>query len=182
MIGLPRGRLFREGIEPMSSATLRSLFGHKSWADRELFALLAGLATEHAQPLHTCLRTLNHIHVVDRLFRAHLSGEPRPFDATNTPGTPTLAELQAAFEATDAWYEQHVATSSPAMLAEIIDFRFTDGDAGRMSREEILMHVITHGGYHRGNVGQVLKSISVAPPRDLYTRFLHQCEPARRDH
>ena len=50
----------------------------------------------------------------------------------------------------------------------------------RMSREEILLHVITHGGYHRGNVGQVLKSISFAPPRDLYTRFLHQSEPARR--
>ena len=44
----------------------------------------------------------------------------------------------------------------------------------------ILLHVVTHGGYHRGNVGQVLKSISVAPPRDLYTKFLHQSEPARR--
>jgi len=40
--------------------------------------------------------------------------------------------------------------------------------------------VLTHGGYHRGNVGQVLKSLSIAPPRDLYTRFLHQSEPARR--
>jgi uncharacterized damage-inducible protein DinB len=49
-----------------------------------------------------------------------------------------------------------------------------------MSREEILLHVITHGGYHRGNVGQVLKSISMAPPRDLYTKFLHRSEPQRR--
>ena len=39
----------------------------------------------------------------------------------------------------------------------------------------------SHGGYHRGNVGQVLKSVSVAPPRDLYTKFLHQSEPARRE-
>ena len=50
-----------------------------------------------------------------------------------------------------------------------------------MSREEVLFHVLTHGGYHRGNVGQVLKSVSVAPPRDLYTRFLHQSEPVRRE-
>lgn len=164
----------------MSSATLRSLFGHKSWADRELFAVLAGIPPEHAQPLHTCLRTLNHIHVVDRLFRARLSGEPPPFDATNTQDTPTLAQLRADVEATDAWYEQHVAGLSPAALPEVIEFRFTDGDAGRMSREEILLHVITHGGYHRGNVGQVLKSISLAPPRDLYTRYLHLSEPARR--
>ena len=32
----------------------------------------------------------------------------------------------------------------------------------------------------RGNVGQAMKSISMAPPRDLYTKFLHQTEPARR--
>ena len=49
-----------------------------------------------------------------------------------------------------------------------------------MSREEMLLHVIAHGAYHRGNVGQVLKSISMVPPRDLYTKFLHQSEPARR--
>lgn len=35
--------------------------------------------------------------------------------------------------------------------------------------------------YHRGNVGQVLKAISVAPPRDLYTKFLHMSEPGRRE-
>jgi hypothetical protein len=29
-------------------------------------------------------------------------------------------------------------------------------------------------------VGQVLKGIGMAPPRDLLTKFLHQREPARR--
>lgn len=65
-------------------------------------------------------------------------------------------------------------------LSETIAFTFTDGDAGRMSREEMLLHVITHGGYHLGNVGQVLKSISVAPPRDSYTKYLHLSQPTRR--
>lgn len=164
----------------MSSTTLKSLFSYKSWADSELFALLATLPPDHADQLHTCIRTLNHIHVVDRIFRAHLSAEPRPLAATNTKGTPTLAQLQADVAATDAWYEQYVAGLAPSALGEVIAFQFTDGDSGRMSREEILLHVVTHGGYHRGNVGQVLKSISVAPPRDLYTRFLHQSEPVRR--
>ena len=92
----------------------------------------------------------------------------------------TLAQLCADVEATDAWYVNYVAALPASASTEILDFSFTDGDRGRMSREEILLHVVTHGGYHRGNVGQVLKSISVAPPRDLYTKFLHQSEPARR--
>jgi uncharacterized damage-inducible protein DinB len=164
----------------MSTRTLISLFGHKAAADAELFAALAALPPGHDAPLHTCIRTLNHIHVVDRIFRAHLGGEARPFDATNTTATPTLTQLGADVQATDAWYLQYVSSLGAAALDEAIDFTFTDGDAGRMSREEILLHVVTHGGYHRGNVGQVLKSLSLAPPRDLYTRFLHHSEPARR--
>ena len=165
----------------MSVTTLKSLFGHKAWANAELFALLKSLPQEHAEQLHTCIRTLNHIYVVDRIFRAHLSTEPRPFDATNTKDTPSLDQLRTDVQATDAWYLSYVSALTPSALSAVLDFTFTDGDRGRMSREEILLHVITHGAYHRGNVGQVLKFISVAPPRDLYTKFLHQSEPARRE-
>ena len=164
----------------MSNATLKSLFGHKAWANSELFALLTTLPEQHAEQVHTCIRTLNHIYVVVRLFRARLSGEPSPFEATNTKATPSLEQLRQEVAATDTWYQTYVSGISDEELSSVLDFTFADGDAGRMSKEEILLHVLTHGGYHRGNVGQVLKSISVAPPRDLYTRFLHQSEPSRR--
>jgi len=164
----------------MSLSTLKSLFAYKAWANAELFALLQTLPAANAEQLHSCIRTLNHIYVVDRLFRAHLAGEARPFNATNTKETPALGQLRADVEATDAWYVNYVSNLSESARSEMLSFTFTDGDAGRMTREEILLHVSLHGGYHRGNVGQVLKSISVAPPRDLYTKFLHQSEPARR--
>jgi uncharacterized damage-inducible protein DinB len=162
----------------MSVSMLQSLFGQKAWANRELFDVLATVTSE--ADLHTAIRTLNHIYVVDRIFRAHLLGEPHGYEATNTKATPTLAGLREAVAETDAWYQQYAAGLNEAMLAERVAFRFTDGDTGTMSREEILMHVITHGGYHRGNVGQVLKNISVAPPRDLLTKYLHVSEPQRR--
>lgn len=164
----------------MSTATMQSLFAYKAWANAELFAALAALPPGQADALQSCIRTLNHIYVVDRIFRAHLAGEPRPFDATHTRTLPALGELRADVEATDAWYVDYVCKLAEPALSEAIAFTFTDGDKGRMTREEILLHVITHGGYHRGNVGQVLKSISVMPPRDLYTKFLHVSEPARR--
>jgi uncharacterized damage-inducible protein DinB len=164
----------------MSTRTLISLFGHKAWANGELFALLATLPAGQAEALNTSIRTLNHIYVVDRLFRARLAGEPAPFEATNTKATPTLGQLRDDVAATDAWYHQYVSSLTDDQASEMLDFTFADGDRGRMTREEMLLHVITHGGYHRGNVGQVLKSISIAPPRDLYTKFLHQREPQRR--
>jgi uncharacterized damage-inducible protein DinB len=160
---------------------LPTLFAQKAWANNELFNQLATVtAPDHADALHTAIRTLNHIYVVDRIFRAHMLGQPHGYTATNTDATPSLGELHFAAAETDAWYEQYSAAITLSQLQEAIAFRFTDGDAGRMTREEMLAHIITHGAYHRGNVGQILKSISVAPPRDLLTKFLHVREPRRR--
>lgn len=161
--------------------TLRSLFSQKSWANNELFNALATVPVDrHGDSVHTAIRTLNHIYVVDRIFRAHLLGESHGYRATNTDDTPALDELQFAVAETDAWFEQYVAAVSAVKLEEPVSFTFTDGDAGTMTREEMLLHVLTHGAYHRGNVGQIMKSISFAPPRDLYTKFLHVSEPGRR--
>lgn len=169
---------FARKVSPMSRLILKSLFDHKAWANAELFEVLATVSSE--ADLHTAIRTMNHIYVVDCIFRAHLMGEAHGYEATNTKATPALDELRAAVEQADAWFQQHVASLDEAALVEKLRFSFTDGDAGLMSREEMLLHVITHGAYHRGNVGQVLKNISVAPPRDLLTKFLHTSEPQRR--
>ena len=67
-----------------------------------------------------------------------------------------------------------------AQLAESVAFRFTDGDTGRMSRSEILNHLVVHGTYHRGAAGRILAAHAVQPPRDSLTTFLHRLEPDRR--
>jgi uncharacterized damage-inducible protein DinB len=160
---------------------LNSLFRFKSWADAELLDALGTVdAVEHPAPFKTALRTVNHLHVVDQIFRGHLQGVHHGFEATNTTHTPTLAELRHSVGAVDDWYLSYVDRLDDAQRIDEVRFTFTDGDAGRMTRHEILMHVLTHGGYHRGAVGQVLRSVGIAPPRELYTRFLHATEPQRR--
>jgi uncharacterized damage-inducible protein DinB len=158
-----------------------SLFRFKSWADAELLEALGAIdAASHQAEHKAAVRTVNHLHVVDQIFRGHLQGAPHGFAATNTPHTPTLAELTQSVCTVDDWYVHYVDGLDDARLTEEVRFTFTDGDAGRMTRQEILMHVLTHGGYHRGAVGQVLRSVGISPPRELYTRFLHATEPQRR--
>jgi uncharacterized damage-inducible protein DinB len=165
---------------PKPSA-LQTLFGYKAWANEELLTVLGGIdASAHPTVVHTATRVLNHARVVDSIFKAHLSGGPHGYTATNTQDTPTLQALGAAMREVDAWYVAYVADLDAKSLHERLRFTFTDGDAGLMTREEILLHVIAHGGYHRGQAGQVMRGASVAPPRDLYTRFLHISEPERR--
>lgn len=166
----------------MSTASLlRSLFRYKRWADEGFLDALARVdAQQHAAPRHLAVRLLNHIHVVDTIFAAHLAGRPHGHAATNTVETPTLDALRDAMLAQDQWYLDYVEQASPGLLPETLEFVFTDGAAGSMSREEMLMHVVTHGAYHRGAVGQCLNEAQVAPPRDIFTGYLHMAEPLRR--
>lgn len=160
---------------------MHSLFAYKAWANEELFLALAQVNAEtHAIEVHTAIRILNHVYVVDCIFKAHLAGSYHGYAATNTQETPSLHALAEAVKEVDAWFLAYVISLQSPSLQEQVRFVFTDGDTGLMSREEILLHVITHGAYHRGAAGQSMRVASVAPPRDLYTRFLHSFEPARR--
>lgn len=165
----------------MSASTLlQSLFKYKAWANEELFTELEKLEpVAHQAERHTAIRLLNHIYVVDRIFAAHLSGTGHGYTATNTPQTPTLDELRNAVTESDRWYVAYVEKLAPELLSERLSFTFTDGANGLMSREEMLAHVVTHGGYHRGAVGRIMAQVPVPPPRDIFTVFLHKSEPER---
>ena len=54
------------------------------------------------------------------------------------------------------------------------------GAPGRMSREEVLMHVITHGIGHRGQVSAVMLLNAVPPAKDGFTTYLHEAEASTR--
>lgn len=157
------------------------LFEYKRWANAELAdALVAARPKMSPEAFKLAVRILNHTHVVDRIFQAHLEGRPHGFSATNTTETPEPEALKASLAQVDTWLVQFAARQDEASLARVCRFTFTDGDAGEMSVGEILMHLIAHGTYHRGGVGQVMKGADVAPPRDLFTRLLHTSEPERR--
>lgn len=165
-----------------ASSLLLSLFRYKAWANAELFAGLDKLDPQaHQAERHTAIRLLNHIHVVDRIFAAHLAGQPHPYTATNTPETPTLHDLRDAVAQTDHWYLEYIEGLAPQRLEEKLPFVFTDGANGLMSREEMLAHVATHGGYHRGAVGRIMAQAELPPPRDIFTVYLHRAEPGRRE-
>ena len=161
----------------MGITLLQSLFRQKVAITEEFFVVLETVA---AEPRVDAVRLMNHIHIVDRIFAAHLRGEPHGYAATNTPETPVLEALRDAVRASDRGYLELADALTPPQLAQSVAFTFTDGQRGRMSREEMLAHVLTHGSYHRGEVGQMLKRLSAAPPRDLFTADLHRDQPQRR--
>lgn len=164
-----------------ATSLISSLYQYKAWANEALFSRFEAIDQQlHASQCQAMLRILNHIYVVDRIFAGHLTNTPHGYSGTNTPDTPELEQLHQQVKESDRWFVQYCATLSAPELEQSIEFTFTDGQPGRMTREEMLAHVVTHGGYHRGAVGRMLTQIQVSPPRDVFTGFLHQSQPERR--
>lgn len=160
--------------------TLERLFRYKAQANDEMLVAMQrfGDATPAKE---IALRILNHTHVVDRIFAAHLTGAGHGYSSANTREAPTLEELSGAVRASDRWYIDYVSGVDDARLHERIDFTFTDGEPGRMSREEMLLHVALHGASHRGQVGWMMLENAVAPPAgDRFTSYLHKAEATAR--
>jgi uncharacterized damage-inducible protein DinB len=78
------------------------------------------------------------------------------YTSANLSEMPTLEDLSADIRTSDREYIDYVSALDGCQLAEQIDFTFTDGAPGRMSHEEMLMHVINHGTGHRGQVSTYL--------------------------
>ncbi|MBV8658439.1 MAG: DinB family protein [Burkholderiales bacterium] len=172
----------------MSAVDLLSrMLRYQAWANEEMLNGIEEFELEqHAEERHAAIRMMNHCLVVNQIFAAHLAGEPHGFTADNTEETPELQTLRANMAKVDRWFLDYVGTVTPPGLSQAIPFTFTDGDKGMMTREEILTHVVTHGGYHRGEVGRLLKQAAARSakemkmPWDTYAVHLHRTEPERR--
>lgn len=159
--------------------TLQRLFRFKAWANAALLTALANVGAN--SPVHPmAIKALSHSHVVDRIFAAHLRGQAHTYASANLDSLPALSDLAAQIRATDLEYVAYVSGLDTGQLSERIDFMFTDGAPGRMSREEMLLHVITHGVGHRGQVSALMLMHSLSPSIDGFTTYLHDIEAATR--
>lgn len=160
------------------------LVRYTQWADERLYAALEAVdeaAVQAPQPGRPggMAGVLGHMVVVDRIWKGHLSGQAHGFTSRTLAQRPWRAQLAALQAAEDAWYRQHVQAQTAQSLQEAIDFRFVDGGAGRMRREDMLLHVVNHKTYHRGYVADMLYALGLQPPTlDLPVFLRDVAQPA----
>lgn len=163
-------------------SSVKMLTLYKAWASDLTFStvqsLPAGEATkERPTRFKNMLHTLNHIYVIDCIFKAHLEGKKYYLIDRNTSTPPPFYELWQATKFIDQWYIDYAKYLSPEQLSESVRFQFIDGREGMMSREEIILHIVNHGTYHRGFVSDLMYQIPIVPPASDLTVFLRDIYP-----
>jgi len=166
----------------MNRRDARVLARYNAWANKLVFEAVAALPEEETlkpRPgaFRNMVHTLNHILVIDRIFQAHLEGREHGYTARNTIDHPPLAELWLAQQEIDAWYIGRYDAMTEAELEGRLEFTFVGGGQGIMSRAEILMHLVNHTTYHRGNVASAIYQIPARPPTTDLPVFLRDAPP-----
>jgi uncharacterized damage-inducible protein DinB len=160
-----------------TSRTARMLARYSAWANELIFDAVSKLPDgEATRPRPTLFRnmvhTLNHNHVIDLIFQAHLEGREHGFTARNTPDHPPLDELWCAQRAVDRWYIAWSDRITETELGETVAFTFVGGGEGAMTRGDILLHLVNHTSYHRGFVADMFHQVPARPPTTDLPVFL----------
>ena len=151
----------------------RTLMHYKRWATNGLNAVVAeNLGRIGGPDQILILRLLDHIQTVDEIFSHNLQARDHGHRALRSVELPSFATLESRASSMAAWYVDYADALTPERRDETIDFSFSNGASGRMTRGEMLMHVAMHGTYHRGNVGIILQKNCVEPNPDRVTDFL----------
>jgi len=161
----------------MSTPHLRKLLRYRAWADELTYDAVAALpegasTAPRATIFGNMLRTLSHSWVVDDIFQAHLQGRAHGYESRNTPEPLPFDELRARQQAMNTWYLEYASSLTPAQAAEVVTFEFIGGVQGRMSREDMVLHVVNHATYHRGFVADMFYQVPVKPPATDLPVFL----------
>jgi uncharacterized damage-inducible protein DinB len=157
----------------MFTLPYRTLIHQKRWATTGLNAVIAENVDRLPVDERTLvLRLLDHIQVVDEIFRHNLEARPHGYGAPRSAELPSLEALATSARATADWYVDYADALKPEEVDEPIAFRFANGKPARMTRGEMLLHVAMHAAGHRGQAALLLQKNRIVPWPDRLTDFL----------
>ena len=138
------------------------LLAYDAWANRE--ALLSLRAS--GAPPRMALRVLSHLVGAGRLWLARLEGSrdkppavwPELSLEEGASGVEELARRWTGFSGLDG-----------SGLARPVSYTNSKGEPWTSSVQDILMHVVLHGSYHRGQIASELRAAGFTP---AYTDYI----------
>lgn len=142
---------------------LGQLFAYDRWANHEALASIA--ATGSAPP--RALAVLAHIAGAEWLWWTRVQRSPSRLSVW-----PTLTLEQCAAElraVSDAW-GRYVSSLAPGGLASPVSYTNSLGEAWTSSVRDILLHVVLHSAYHRGQIATAVRASGHEP---AYTDLVH---------
>jgi len=142
---------------------IRRFFKYDEWANREM---LEGLKrTENPPP--RSLKIMGHIIAAEDLWLVRLTKSTQKVVVWPEMNAQQLTEQMDIL--TKNWND-YLKGLNPKLLSESISYTNSKGEPWKSLVEDVLMHVIMHSSYHRGQIALDVRVSGLAP---AYTDFIH---------
>jgi uncharacterized damage-inducible protein DinB len=142
---------------------LRRLLAYDEWANREVLASL-----RQAEPVPArSLKLLAHILSAERLWWERIEQQKQTL-----PVWPdcTLAQCETEMAEMSACWKKSLDKRNDAELARSVIYKNSKGENWSSREEDILLHVIMHSAYHRGQIASDIRAAGFTP---AYIDFIH---------
>lgn len=152
----------------------KKLYRYNAWANRRLFDAASGLTSDQlTQDLGGSFPTVRaviaHMVLTEWVWLQRWIG-------VNPPGPPAwaaadLPDLVANLSELEKQRSEFLAGLSETALSSRIDFTYLSGAPGSHELQDLLIHVVNHGTFHRGQLTSMIRQLGVAPPSTDFVLF-----------
>jgi uncharacterized damage-inducible protein DinB len=141
---------------------IRRLFVYDDWANWEVL----GAIRVAGSPLRP-LKLMSHILSAERLWFERMKGQRQTF-----PVWPDFTLQQCVEQAAELplLWKDFLSPANEAERSIPVSYKNTKGESFTSAKEDVLLHVITHSAYHRGQIAADMRAAGFTP---AYTDFIH---------
>jgi len=142
---------------------LHRLLAYDDWANREVLCALRNAANPPARSL----KLIAHVLSAEGLWLARINQEK-----ASLPVWPelTLAQCEAEANKLGISWRSYLEGCKESGLSRQINYVNSKGESWTSQIDDILLHVITHSAYHRGQIASNMRAAGLTP---AYTDFIH---------
>jgi uncharacterized damage-inducible protein DinB len=153
----------------ISPEAMRELFDYNYWArDRQLEACAALTEEQLLRPLGSSFPSLRdslaHLVAVEWLWLERWRGN-NPKALIPPAELPTLVALRERWQTVEAEMRGYLASLDEETLARPLTIVSTRGEQWTYPLWRMLMHLLNHQSFHRGQVTTLLRMLGAQPPR-----------------
>ncbi|WP_342564649.1 DinB family protein [Paenibacillus sp. FSL R7-0345] len=146
--------------------TIKSMMDHLYWADGRIVEALEDSETTSKD----LLKLVRHVAVAEGVWLSRLQGKGSA-QYSLWEDAEDVAAIRTMFEENAERYRVYIAGLEESGLDEMIDYANQSGLPFRTSVQDILLQVLLHGQYHRGQINRALRGESAEPAQVDYITF-----------
>ena len=147
---------------------LHKLYAYDHWANLEVARALQAAS----QPPARSVRLMAHVVGTEWTWRSRILPESKKVAVW--PQLTVEEILQEVDELRPAW-ASYLGKLTPTRLAETAAYTNSKGEHFSSQLGDILMHVVIHSAYHRGQIAADMRASGLEP---VYTDFIHAVREA----